>query len=227
MHLPGPPSLLYLVYLLVVMPWLALGTRRVMAKPGELPVTRSQAYGSTLISLGLLLLASVLVARTLHYSVFAIPHLTPRELRLGAGAFAFQLGFLWLSDRIRNPEERRNLILYRLMPRTGREWGLFAAMSIAAGVAEEAAYRGVLVAILAWSTGSMPLAIGVSAAAFAVSHALQGWKSGVIILLMALSMQALAALTGTLVIGMVVHALYDLVAGAVGAWRVRSGQVEG
>ena len=72
----------------------------------------------------------------------------------------------------------------------------------------------------------MPLP-GISALAFAVSHALQGWKTGIIIFAIGLTMHALVWFTGTLVVAMVVHASYDVMAGIVGAWRVRTGQVEG
>ena len=40
-------------------------------------------------------------------------------------------------------------------------------------------------------------------------------------------MHALVWFTGTFLVAMVVHATYDLVIGAIGAWRVRTGQVDG
>jgi membrane protease YdiL (CAAX protease family) len=95
-----------------------------------------------------------------------------------------------------------------------------------AGLAEEAAYRGVLVSILSYSLGSFEAACLISATIFALSHAMQGWKSGIIIFGMALSMHALASFTGTLVIGMVVHAVYDVCAVIIAAWRIKTDQVD-
>lgn len=60
-----------------------------------------------------------------------------------------------------------------------------------------------------------------------MAHSLQGWKSAVFIFALALMMQGLVWYTGTLVVAMTVHALFDIGAGAVGAWRIRTGQVDG
>ncbi|MEZ4417303.1 MAG: CPBP family intramembrane glutamic endopeptidase [Gemmatimonadota bacterium] len=61
-----------------------------------------------------------------------------------------------------------------LMPRSGAEKGVFAALSIMAGVGEEIAYRGfALLLVSAW-TGSLALATVVTALAFGWVHAYQG-----------------------------------------------------
>jgi membrane protease YdiL (CAAX protease family) len=83
-------------------------------------------------------------------------------------------------------------------------------MSVIAGVSEEAAYRGVLTQVLWHELGNPWIAVFVAAIAFAIAHALQGWKSTLIIFVIACVMHALVWLTGTLVIAMVVHATYDL-----------------
>jgi membrane protease YdiL (CAAX protease family) len=82
-----------------------------------------------------------------------------------------------------------------------------------AGVAEEAAYRGVGMTILWYSLGDPWLAAGICAAAFAVAHSIQGLKSGTVVFAIALVFHGLVAVTGTLVLAMVVHAIYDLIAG--------------
>ena len=63
--------------------------------------------------------------------------------------------------------------------------------------------------------------------ALSLVHAPQGWKSCLVISTMALLMHALVSYTSTLVIAMVVHAGYDFIAGIIGNWRLRTGQVEG
>jgi membrane protease YdiL (CAAX protease family) len=103
----------------------------------------------------------------------------------------------------------------RMMPQSSRERALFSVVSVVAGISEEAAYRGVLMAVLSYALGNPWLAALISALAFAVGHALQGWKSMVVIFAMACSMHALVWYTGTLVVAMAVHAIYDLLAPTV------------
>ncbi|MFI5310560.1 MAG: CPBP family intramembrane glutamic endopeptidase [Gemmatimonadales bacterium] len=243
MHLPGVPSLAYLFYLLAFMPWMAVRSMRKLApvlsprasahgpSAGEptLPSTpsREQLFASTLVSLALLLYLTWITGGTFGFRIFAAPALGTREILAGATTFAVAIGLMLLNRAVRTADERRTMAVYKLMPRAPREWALYVTTALAAGVAEEAAYRGVLMAILACSFGSAWVAVAISAGAFAASHALQGWKSGITIFMMALAMHALVWFTGTVVVAMVVHAVYDLAAGVLGAWRVRTNQVDG
>lgn len=234
MRPPDLPGILYLVYLLLLMPWMAIRSKAQFeevtrpAGEGDGPrLSRTQIYTSTLISLGVLLLASWLVGRGFGFDVLAFRGLGAREWVAGGLVLGIQLGLMGVSWLVRSEAERRDMAIYRLIPRTPSEWGWFSLLALTAGVAEEAAYRGVLTALLTWTLGSFPAAVAISALAFAVSHALQGWKSGVIIFLMALSMHYLVSTTETLVVAMVVHAVYDLIAGLVGAWRIRAGDANG
>ena len=233
MNLPGGASLVYLAFVLLFLPWAAYRNRGVIAQVGQTPegsdkplVTRAALYASTLFSLAILLFLSVVTGRTFGYQVFVLPRLEAREVLAGLAALGVSLVLMLLSYSLRTPEERRSMVVYRMLPRTPGEWAAYSAMCGAAGVAEEAAYRGVVVAILWHSLGSFWGAILISAVAFAVAHSVQGWKSGLIIFAMALAMHALVFYTGTLVVAMVVHALYDVIAGIVGAWRIRNGHVE-
>ena len=142
--------------------------------------------------------------------MFALPRLGARELVAGAGALLFQFAMMFMSHAIRSADERRDLPINRMMPQTPREHVLFSMTSVVAGISEEAAYRGVLMTILWYALGSAWIAVFVSALAFSIGHALQGWKSMLVIFIMACSMHALVWYTGTLVIAMAVHALYDL-----------------
>jgi membrane protease YdiL (CAAX protease family) len=99
------------------------------------------------------------------------------------------------------------------MPRDGQERALWLASSIAAGISEELVYRGVLTTLLARMTGSVAGAALLSAAVFAVSHYMQGWRSMAIIFGMALLFQSLVWYSGSLYVPMAVHALYDVAAG--------------
>lgn len=230
----GLPSWLFLAYVLLLVPRAAFRTRRRLQSAwkdaggggaASTPTPRARIYASTLASLAVLFVVSWLTARSFGYGIFAVPALGAREALAGAAALALHFAFTLGSRALRPPEERRAMPVYRLIPRTRGEWALYAALAFAAGVAEEAAYRGVLMSVLWYALGDPWIAATIAAAAFAASHALQGWKSGVAIFLVALVQHGLVLSTETLVVAMVVHAAFDLGAGAVGAWRIRSGQV--
>jgi membrane protease YdiL (CAAX protease family) len=234
MHLPGLRSLVYLFVLLVWMPWMAFQSKRWMTPaPAEAdkaakPIpSRTRVFASTLVSLTLVFLLAWYTGKDFGYPIFAAPPTGARAVLPGAAALAVLFALMSLNRAMRSPEERRTMAVYKLMPRTEREWVLYVVTALAAGVSEEAAYRGVLMSILWYSLGSAWAAAVISATVFSVSHALQGWKTGIVIFLMSLAFQGLVWFTGTLVVAMVVHATYDIVAGVIGARRVRLGLVEG
>jgi membrane protease YdiL (CAAX protease family) len=103
--------------------------------------------------------------------------------------------------------------VYKLAPRTPRQWALWALAIACASIAEEAFYRGVGMSILWYSLGNPWISALLCAAAFAVAHSVQGLRSTVFIGLIALVKHALVAITGTLLLAMLVHAVYDLIAG--------------
>ena len=218
MQLPGTPSLVLLLYLFVFLPYLAFRSARVLralrlaAPAGELP-GREMFWVQTTVSLVVLFVLAWMVGRSFDYDPFALRHgLGLRDYALAAGAFLLFFAFRLVVRAARTEEERRRQILYALAPRNGREWAWSIVAILVAAVAEETAYRGVAMNILWYSTGNPWLSAALCAVAFALAHWMQGWKSGLVIFLMALAFHALCAATGTLVLAMVIHALYDLVA---------------
>lgn len=157
MRFPGALGLLYLAYVLGFLPWMAFRSKRLVAPAdGAAPaaVSRTQIYQSTLLSLAILFAFSWYVGRSWNFQPFAAPALGLREWLIGAATLAIQVPLVWLNRFLRSPEERRKMVLYRLLPKNSGEWALFIAMAVAAGVAEEAAYRGVLFASLGYTLGS-------------------------------------------------------------------------
>ncbi len=225
MRFPGALGMVLLLYLLVLLPWAAWRSARHLraarsgtAPPGARPIpSRTQIFATTLAMLAMLFWLAWITGRTFGYDIFAIPSFGLRELLAGLAAFAAQLGLRRVNRAIRTEEERRKMPVYGLLPRTRTEWTLYLVTAIAAGLAEEAAYRGVGMSVLTWSTGSAPLSALILAVAFGLAHLIQEWKSVGIIFLMALLMHTLVWFTGTLVVAMVVHAVYDIVAGIVGS----------
>jgi membrane protease YdiL (CAAX protease family) len=222
-------GILLLACLLVVLPWLAWrsalqlrAARSGTEAPGTPPLpSRSGIFIGTLILLSSLFLLAWLTGRTFGFDPFHIERLGTRELLAGLAALAGAFGLRWVSEAIRSESERRNLPAFALMPRTSTEWGLYLATAVSAGIAEETAYRGVGMALLTWSTGSPVLSAAVLSVAFGLAHLTQEWKSVAIVIAMALLMHGLVAFTGTLVIAMVVHTVYDVIAGILGSRDAR------
>ncbi|MFI5232470.1 MAG: CPBP family intramembrane glutamic endopeptidase [Gemmatimonadales bacterium] len=216
----GPASAIYLIVLLVLAPAMGFRSARRFNAPPDSPGRRTipplaTLYLNSLVMLATLLALAWFTARTFAYEIFALPRLGAREILAGVAALAFQFAMQVAGHAVRTPGERRVMPVHRLMPQSARERALYSAASVAAGVAEEAAYRGVLTAILWYAFENAWVAAGVSALAFALGHAVQRWKSMAVIFVMACSMQLLVWYTGTLVIAMAVHALYDLLAPTV------------
>jgi membrane protease YdiL (CAAX protease family) len=218
MQLPGTASLIFLVYLLGVLSWAGIRSARRLrdarASDAVEPLPSRQAiWIGTLASQSVLLVLAWLTGRGFDYRIFALPSLGAREIGAALVALAAFFGLRAISRALRSEEERRAMTVYRLAPRTASEWSAWTTTVLVASVAEEAGYRGVGMAILGYSLGDPWLAALISATAFALAHWTQGGKSAVVIFAMALVMHGLVAFTGTLILAMAVHAVYDFVAG--------------
>lgn len=129
---------------------------------------------------------------------------------LAAGAVT--LGFHVLGRILDVPESP---LLARLLPRTPREQGLFAVLSVAAGVGEELAYRGYAIPILAPLLGSSWGAAAVTSGVFGALHAYQGPLGVFRTTLLGFVLAAGFLLSGSLWPGIVAHATIDLLGGLV------------
>ena len=217
-------SFIFLVVLFVLTPRGALRSARWLrqAMADGTPIPRTRIALSTMFALAVLWVLSVINAAAMGRSLFTVDGLGAREIGIGGAAFILLLGAIPLARAIRTPEEDRRLLLYSLAPRNPREMALFSAISIMAGVAEEAAYRGIAVWILTPIMGNIVAAMFLSAMAFSVAHAVQGGKSMALVFAVAAIFHALVYFTGTLVIAMVVHAAYDIVAGYLAGQRANA-----
>ena len=131
---------------------------------------------------------------------------------LAAGISALGLAF-WLGGEVFGFEESD--LLEELIPRNGREKGLFALLSLAAGVGEELVYRGWLISALAPIFDGPWMAALVSSMAFSLLHAYQGpigiLRSG----LMGFLFAAAFVVYGSLWPLIAVHVAVDLVSGLI------------
>ena len=111
-----------------------------------------------------------------------------------------------------------------LLPRNRAEIAYAAAMSIAAGISEELAFRLFLPLLVALVSGNAFVAFGVAVAAFGAMHLYQGRAGVIATTLVGALMAAIYLMTGELWLAMLLHALIDLNSLALrpaltGAWR--------
>ena len=110
-----------------------------------------------------------------------------------------------------------------LIPHTAAEKGVFAGLSISAGICEEVAFRGFLLAALTSATGSAITALAVSSIVFGVMHSHQnpGGAARASVLGGVLAIPLIA--TGSLLPSIAAHALIDLAGGLwLHRWLLRS-----
>jgi membrane protease YdiL (CAAX protease family) len=213
--LPGPMSLAFLAYLGLLLP---LGARRTAAllrgqHPARPAPSREQIWRSALFVQAILVFLAWFTGSGFGFRMFAMDDVTPLDVGAALVALVLLFGLRSALRRLRSEDELRQLEVFRRAPRTRREIGYYTLAVLVASVAEEAAYRGVGWTILIYMFGDPWSTALVMACVFALAHWSQGWKSGVAIVGMALVFHGLVALTGTLVLAMLVHASYDLVAG--------------
>lgn len=130
------------------------------------------------------------------------------------------LGVMALGRALKVPESA--LVDY-LIPRSTTEKIAFAGLSVSAGIAEELVFRSFLIAVLWRASGSLAVAVAVSVAVFAVTHAYQGVLGVARVALLGLILTAPFLLTGSVYPSMLAHAVLDLLAGLVLADWLRRG----
>ena len=109
-------------------------------------------------------------------------------------------------------------LLEVLLPETARERRLFVFLSIAAGLGEEMAFRGYVLALLV-SLGFGPWGAAItSSVPFAALHAYQGWWGALRTGLLGFAFAASVVLSGSLWPAVIAHAGIDVVGGL---WMVR------
>src|SRR5512140_1267138 len=139
-RMPDSLGLLFLAYLLVILPLLAMRSAprlKAMAAASDPqappPVTRTRAMSSTLLMLGFLFFLAWMTGREFGFQVFAMPSLGAREIAAGVAALAACVILRSLSRAMRRREELRRHPACGLAPRTSRAWLMAIGLAIAAG----------------------------------------------------------------------------------------------
>jgi hypothetical protein len=139
-----------------------------------------------------------------------------RDIGIAAAFWLVSGGLLVILGRLlRIPGLRRNVDF--MLPHGGAEITLWVALSVTAGICEEAIFRGYLQRQFMALTRSVPAGLLLSAAAFGAAHAYQGFRMVILIGLYGAMFGILAHWRGTVRPGMIAHACQDSVSGVLSA----------
>jgi hypothetical protein len=99
-----------------------------------------------------------------------------------------------------------------LLPQNSMEMLIWIALSITAGICEEAIYRGYFQGQFARLTGSVPAGIAISGLLFGGAHLYQGFSRAFVIFVSAILFGVVAHWRGTVRPGMFAHGIQDAIA---------------
>lgn len=115
-----------------------------------------------------------------------------------------------VRGRHRQPTEHRERIRKLYAPTSTPEYLWAIAGGTCAGICEEIAYRGVLLALLARLTESLGIAIVLCVVFFVLAHLPQGLRGAIGVGSLATIFHIVYAVTGSLLAPIMIHALYDI-----------------
>ena len=138
-----------------------------------------------------------------------------RDFGVAAGFWIVAAMLLWIFGLLlRTATLGRNV---SMLPQRGIELTLWIVLSVTAGICEEMIFRGYLQGQFMALTKSAPAGILLSAAAFGMAHAYQGFRMVILIGLYGAMFGTLAHWRGSVRPGMIAHAWNDSFNGVVAA----------
>lgn len=208
------PARTLTTFLLGPLPALMIVQARLLDRlPDE--AEREGVYFSSAFSVWLLAALAMLAARHSDLTRADLRiEAVPAPVLLGAAALTVLAGLGIMAAGRALQVSESELVDY-LIPRTTSEKIAFAGLSVSAGIAEELVFRSFLIGVLFEASGSLAVAVTVSVAAFAVTHAYQGMLGVVRVVLLGLLLTAPFLLTGSVYPSMIAHTVLDLLAGLV------------
>lgn len=172
-QLPDLPLLarIWAALLLVPLPALMVWQARMLRDMAELP--RRDAYVSSIVALWALagITLAVVTFGDIGLAAVGVYGVSPAPfLAWTAGLTVAAVAVLFLFRAL---GFREAVVTRELLPATRAERRWFVLVSLSAGICEEFIFRGFLLHVLAWATGSTALAVIISSGAFGVLHAYQ------------------------------------------------------
>jgi membrane protease YdiL (CAAX protease family) len=201
----------HLGYFGLLLPILAIVTRKKVFGQGKAVPNRLRHFQSTSIHLGLCMLLSLFVA--FDQRIWLFPRAVPSVVAIAAGVAMYATMVLLMRPNWRKAVQKRAPVVHLFMPENAVERAWWIGVSFLAGIGEEITWRGVQAALVTALTGSFGFAALLAALSFGLTHIIQGWRSAAIIAGIAIGFHILVWLAGSLYVAMAVHVLYDLTAG--------------
>lgn len=211
------PALLFLLFFGVVVPIGAWRARQRLAALAALPRVRAlQLLLAQQVVFGILALMLA--------TAIGIPFRTGRITPLIAvvALSALMAAVVVMRPWWQRAVERGDPRLLLVAPRTADERRWWVAVSVVTGISEELVWRWMFVLNTAWLFGNWHVAVGVSAVLFALAHAPRRWHEALLVAVLAVGLSALVQWSEGVLLAMVLHAAYDLVAG-LSAGRMAEG----
>ena len=195
----------------VAIPYLAWKTNR-RFRGVELPIPRAQFFFQTAI-FQLVIYGFALVAASTNGIRLKLLPLVWWKAWPALALLVLSLALLKLRWPSRDDADKRRL--YAILPHDRRELGPYLVLCVVAGIAEEVIYRGVSYRLLLRLGITIWVAAAIMSVVFAVAHSVQGWRSAIVIGVIAAGFHFVVIYSGALVPAIVAHIAYDAVAGIV------------
>lgn len=204
----GLAGVYHLVFFGLLLPWGAIkSARRLKNRPYP---PRKKYFFTVILQQVFFILLSLFVAQMEWVELFSRPK-NGWSFLVAAAILAVLI--VVMIPRWRKAVEKRERRVYLFMARDNRERGIWVLISLLAGIGEEVTYRGVMFILLWRITGSGIAAALIAAVVFGISHYIQGWTSALLIVGFALIFQGLYYISGSLLAPVLLHFIYDVVAG--------------
>lgn len=215
-------GIVFTLVVCVAMPVMAIRAATRLHRMDVKP-TLTDVLVSTFITHGIVGVLAVVAAYDKGVKLFPAPAPARIDLVAGAVFLAAALGANLFQWRIASRDELDRMAW--LEPRTRNDFLLWAGISLLAGIMEEVIYRGALLGIMqsalensGWvrdGGGGYWWAVAVCVVAFTLGHWAQGLGAMMIIVLFAVAFHVLVRMTGDLYTAIVVHVIYDFIAGVL------------
>jgi len=139
-----------------------------------------------------------------------------RDIGIAAAFWVVALGLLWILGKLLRVGEQGGNMQF-MFPHGGVEITVWIALSVTAGICEEAIFRGYLQRQFMALTRNAPAGILLSGTAFGAAHAYQGVRMVILISLFGTMFGILSYWRGSVRPGMIAHAWQDSLGGVVGS----------
>ncbi len=204
-----PSAILFLTVIVVALPLLALASKKKIDQGITFPKIPFYVEAIVLQTI----LASLALWAASRSGVAIETALPQKTAPIIAAVLLLVVSLVSMAIALRSSADERKRLLVAIVPFTGQERAMWILVSSAAGIGEEIAYRGVLFRFAERFLPSFASALILTSIIFGLAHLVQGWKAAAAVALFGAAFQLLVAASGTLILAIVVHFLYDLVTG--------------